>query len=68
MKVFTKNSVINVFQLRKKLMKQYFSNITKEGIVTNSEFWRTMEPFITNKDCLDDSDIMLRGDNEIIID
>ena len=54
--------------IRKKSMKQYFSNITSKGTVTNTEFWKTMKPFLTNKGCLDNSDIMLRGDNEMITD
>ena len=36
--------------------------------MTNREFWKTMKPFLTNKVCLDNSDIMLRDDNEIITD
>ena len=51
--------------IRKKSMKQYFSNITSKGTVTNREFWKTMKPFLTNKGFLDNSDIMLRGDNEM---
>ena len=31
--------------IRKKSIKQYFSNITGKGIVTNREFWKTMKPF-----------------------
>ena len=54
--------------IRKKSMKQYFSNIKSKGTVTNREFWKTMKPFLTNNDCLDNSDIMLRGDNEMITD
>ena len=54
--------------IRKKSMKQYFSNITSKGTVTNREFWKTMKPFLTNKGSLDNSDIMLRGDNEMITD
>ena len=53
---------------RKKSIKQYFSNITSKGIVTNREFWKTMKPFLTNKGCLDNCDIMLRGDNKMITD
>ena len=52
---------------RKKLIKQYFSNITSKGIVTNSEFQKTIKPFLTNKNCLNNSD-MFRGDNEMITD
>ena len=51
--------------IRKKSIKQYFSNITSKGIVTNREFWKIMKPFLTNKGCFDNSDIMLRVDNEI---
>ena len=54
--------------IRKKSIKQYFSNITSKSIVANTEFWKTMKPFFTNKGCLGDSDIMLRGDNKIITD
>ena len=54
--------------IRKKSIKQYFSNITSKGIVTNREFWKTMKPFLTNKGCLDNCDIMLRGDNKMITD
>ena len=50
----------------KKLMKQYFSNITSKGIVTSREFWKTMKPFLANTGYLDNSDIMLRNDNEMI--
>ena len=35
--------------LRRKAIKQYFSNITGKGIVTNKEFWKTTRPFLTNK-------------------
>ena len=38
------------------------------SIVTKSEFWKTILEFLTNKGCLDNSDIMLRGDNEMITD
>ena len=43
--------------LRRKAIKQYFSNITGKGIVTNKEFWKTIRPFLTNKGCLENSDI-----------
>ena len=36
--------------------------------MTNREFWKTMKFFLTNKGCLDNCDIMLRGDNKIIKD
>ena len=54
--------------IRKKSIKQYFSNITSKGIVIKREFWKTMKLFLTNKGCLDNCDIMLRGDNKMITD
>ena len=54
--------------IRKKSIKQYFSNITSKGIMRNREFWKTMKPFLTNNGCLDNCDIMLRGDNKMITD
>ena len=54
--------------LRRKAIKQYFSNITSKGIVTNKEFWKTIRPFLTNKGCLENSDIMLINDDEMVAD
>ena len=54
--------------LRRKAIKQYFSNITSKGIVTNKEFWKTIKPFLTNKGCLENSDIMLINDDEMVTD
>ena len=53
---------------QEKSIKQYFSNITSKGILTNREFWKTMKPFLTNKGCLDNCDFILRGDNKITDD
>ena len=59
----------NLFvSLRHKAIKQYFSNITSKGIVTNKEFWKTIKPFLTNKGCLENSDIMLINDDEMVTD
>ena len=54
--------------LRRKAIKQYFSNITSKRIVTNKEFWKTIRPFLTNKGCLENSDIMLINDDEMVTD
>ena len=56
------------FSMRKKSIKQYFSNIASKLIVTNREFWKKMKRFLTNKGCLDNSNIMLRDDNEMKTD
>ena len=65
---YTKKQRNKCVSIKKKSMKQYFSNITSKGIVTNREFWKTMKPFLTYKGCLNNSDIMLRSDNEMMTD
>ena len=54
--------------LRRKAIKQYFSNITSKGIVINKEFWKTIRPFLTSKGCLENIDIMLINDPDMITD
>ena len=49
-----------------KATKQCFSNITSKGIVTSKEFWKTIIPFLTNKGCLENSNIMLITDDEMV--
>ena len=51
--------------VNKKLIKQYFSNITSKAIVTNREFWKTMKPFLASMGCLENSHIMLRDDKRL---
>ena len=53
--------------IRKKSIKQYFSNIASKGIVIN-RILEDKEPFLTNNGCLDNSDIMLRRDTKMIND
>ena len=36
--------------------------------MTNKEFWKTIRPFLTNKGCLEYSDIMLINDDEMVTD
>ena len=54
--------------LRRKAIKQYFSNVTSKGTVTKKEFWKTIRPFLTNKVCFENSDIMLINDDDMITD
>ena len=54
--------------LRCKAIKQYFSNINCNGIVTNKEFWKTIRPFLTNKSCLEKSGIMLIKNDIMVTD
>ena len=41
--------------IRKKSIKNYFSNIISNGIITNIFFWKAIKPFLTNKGCLENS-------------
>ena len=54
--------------IRRKAIKHYFSNITSNGMITNKNFWKAIKPFLTNKGCLENSDIMLRDDEKMITD
>ena len=38
--------------LHSKKIKYFFSNITRNGIITNKKFWKAIKPFLTNKGCL----------------
>ena len=51
-----------------KKIKHYFSSITCNGIITNKNFWKVVKPFLKNKGCLENSDIMLRDDEKMITD
>ena len=35
--------------LRKKSIKKYFKNISKDGVVTNKSCWNMIKPFLKNK-------------------
>ena len=52
--------------LRRKSATQHFSKITSKGIMTNKQFWKTMKPFLTNKGCLENNDIILLDGEEMI--
>ena len=54
--------------IRRKSIKHYFSSIASNGIITNKNFWKAIKPFLTNKGCLENSDIMLRYDEKMITD
>ena len=54
--------------IRRKSIKHYFPSITSNGIITNENFWKAIKPFLTNKGCLENSDIMLRDDEKVITD
>ena len=52
--------------LRRKSITQHFSKITSKGIMTSKQFWKPMKPFITNKGCLDNNDIIFLDGEEMI--
>ena len=37
-------------------------------MVTNKEFWKSIKPSLTNKGCLENSDIILINDDEMVTD
>ena len=52
--------------LRRRSITQHFSKITSKGIMTDKQFWKAMKPFLTNKGCLENNDIILL-DGEVMI-
>ena len=51
-----------------KSVKYYLSNITSNGKITNKKFWKAIKPFLTNKSCLENSDIVERDDEKMVPD
>ena len=66
MNFVTNNKEINVFLLEKRSMKLYLNNLAVDGIVTNKSFWKFIKPFLKNKSCHAQNDILLIQNNEII--
>ena len=54
--------------LRKKCIKSYFQDVTKKGLITNKSFWSFVKPFLTNKSCHIQIDIMLIGHGKVIVE
>ena len=52
--------------IRKKSIRNYFNKITNGNIVTNTDFWKIIKPFLSNKDHLENVDIMHNHNNRII--
>ena len=52
--------------LRRKSITQYFSKITSKVIMANKQFWKARIPFLTNKGCLENNDIILLDGEEMI--
>ena len=49
-------------------MKSYFQQNTKSGDVSNKLFWKTIRPFLSNKDTHDNHDICLEENGDLIKD
>ena len=47
-------------------MKMYLNKLAADGIVTNKSFWKFINPFLKNKSCHAQNDIMLIQNDEII--
>ena len=54
--------------LRKKAIKSYVNDITKNGIMSNKNFLNIVKPFITNKSGLANNNITIIQNNETITD
>ena len=55
-----------VSSLRRKAIKVYFNNVTKTGVQTNKDFWKSIKPYLTNKGFLENVEIMLTEKNKIV--
>ena len=52
--------------LRKKSIKKYFKNISKDAVVSNKNLWNVMKPFLINEDHLNGVEIIIKCGNKII--
>ena len=52
--------------VKKKSIKKYFKNISKDNVVTNKNFWSVIKPFPTDKGHINGEEIILKCDNETI--
>ena len=62
----SKNQRNKCISLRRKSITQHFSKITSKGIMKNKQFWKNMKPFLTNKECLENNDIIPLDGEEMI--
>ncbi len=52
--------------LRKKAIRNHFKNATSNGIVSNQDFWKLVNPYLSNKGGLHGNDITLVKGDKII--
>ena len=53
--------------LRRKSIKSYCQDVPKKGLITNKPFWNFVKPFLTNKSCHTQNDIMLIDNGKVVI-
>ena len=54
--------------LNKIAKNDYFKNATKNGVMTNREFWKVFKPLLTNKGFLSSNTIILEEDGKLVSD
>ena len=52
--------------LNEKVRGDFFKQATKDGIMTNKKFWRTVKPFSTNIGCLSNDFIGIENEGNLI--
>ena len=54
--------------LRKKAIRNHFKNATKNGLLSNQDFWNLVKQFLSNKGGLHNNDITLVKEDRIIFE
>lgn len=52
--------------LRRKSITKYFTNISKQGIITKKNFWKVIKSFLISKGHINSGDIVLPNDRNIL--
>ena len=61
-----KNSKKFCKKLTENSRRDYFKDVTSNGVMTNREFWRVMKPMLTNKGIYDSGTIILEENGALI--
>ena len=54
--------------LTRKAKRKFFKEATKNGVMSNRTFWKTVKPFLTNKGCMTNDCINTEKDGDIVRD
>ena len=49
-------------------MEDYFSNLCKNGTISDRKFWTTIKPFMSDKGCHENSNMYLLDNGTIVND